>query len=68
MCTPDHKLKGTLSEGESRQQLQSSTERINLLSYRTYVDVYGGRRKREREGDRRVVGWWGVQEGGGLVT
>lgn len=60
--TPDHKLKGTLSEGESQQQLQSSAERINLLSYRTYMDVYGGR-KWEREGDRRVVGRWGSPSG-----
>lgn len=59
MCTPDHKLKGTLSEGESRQQLWSSTERINLPGYGTYVDVYGG----DESGRGEVIGgWW---DGGG---
>ena len=57
--TPDHRLKGTLSEGE---QLRSSTERINLLGYSEYVDVCGERGR-----------WWwrmvgGVEVEGGLVT
>lgn len=38
VCVPNHKLKATLSDGESRQW--SSTERINLLSYKV-MDVCG---------------------------
>lgn len=26
------------------------------------------REREKREGERRLVHWWGVQEGGGLVT
>lgn len=26
------------------------------------------REREKREGERRLVRWWGVQEGGGLVT
>lgn len=45
---PDHKLKGTLPEGKSRQQLRCSTERITLLGYRAREDVCG--EKNEGEG------------------
>lgn len=57
VCSPDHNLKGTLSEGESRQQLRSSAERINLLGYRIRADVCGEKKVKDGRWLEGGGGW-----------